>query len=112
VKVSVNGDASKLREEIAHHVFRIAQEAVANAVNHAAPNRIDMELRIEPGRLRLHVEDDGCGFELQPENASTAQRGNFGLIGMRERAERIKGELLVDSHPGNGTRVDVTVPLR
>ena len=71
VKVDVSGDASKLPEEVAHHVFRIAQEAVANAVNHAAPNHINMELKIEPGQLCLQVEDDGCGFE--PEDASHVQ---------------------------------------
>jgi len=110
VKVDVNGDASKLPEEVAHHVFRIAQEAVANAVNHAAPNRINLELKIEPKQLRLHVEDDGCGFE--PKDAFTSTHGNFGLIGMRERAERLEGELRLASQPGKGTRLDVTVPLR
>jgi ligand-binding sensor domain-containing protein len=109
VKVNVNGDASNLPEEVAHHVFRIAQEAVTNAVNHAAPSQINMELSIEAKRLNLHVEDDGCGFE--PDNAFLSKQGNFGLIGMRERAERIKGELHLDSHSGKGTRVDVTVPL-
>jgi signal transduction histidine kinase len=110
VKVDVNGDVSKLSEEVAHHVFRIAQEAVANAVNHGAPNRIDMALTIEPKQLRLRVEDNGSGFE--PEDAFLSRHGNFGLIGMRERAERIKGELHLESHCGKGTRVEVMVPLR
>lgn len=110
VKVGVSGDVSKLPEEVAHHVFRIAQEAVVNAVNHAAPNRIDLVLTIEPKQLRLRIEDDGSGFE--PEDAFLSTRGNFGLIGMRERAERIKGELHLDSHRGKGTRVNVKVPLR
>jgi signal transduction histidine kinase len=110
VNFKVNGDASKLPEDVAHHVFRIAQEAFANAVNHASANHIDMELSIAPGQLCLQVADDGCGFEL--EDCSRAQRGNFGLIGMRERAERIKGKLFLDSSPGKGTRVGVTVPLR
>ena len=111
VKVDASGDASKLPEEVAHHVFRIAQEAVANAVNHASPTHINMELKIEPGQLSLQVEDDGCGFEFAPEDVSRSQRGNFGLIGMRERAERIKGKLSLDSHRGKGTRVSVRVPL-
>jgi signal transduction histidine kinase/ligand-binding sensor domain-containing protein len=109
VKVDVHGDASKLPEEVAHHVFRIAQEAVTNAVNHASPSLISMELNIEAKRLSLHVEDDGCGFE--PDDAFLSRQGNFGLIGMRERAQRIKGELRLDSNSGKGTRVDVTVPL-
>jgi signal transduction histidine kinase len=100
---------SKLPEEVAHHVFRIAQEAVANAVNHAAPHTINMDLRIEARQLRLQVLDDGCGFE--PNDAFTSNHGNFGLIGMRERAERIKGELHLESCRGKGTRVEVMVPL-
>ena len=99
-----------LPEEVAHHVFRIAQEAVANAVNHGSPHRIDMELKIEPKQLFLHIEDDGCGFE--PEDAFLSRHGNFGLIGMRERAQRIQGELHLHSLRGKGTSVDVRVPLR
>jgi signal transduction histidine kinase len=109
LNVDVNGDTSKIPEEVAHHIFRIAQEAVANAVNHAAPGHVDVWLKIEPKQLRLHVEDDGSGFE--PESVFASEGASFGLIGMRERAERIDGELRVDSHPGKGTRVDVTVPL-
>lgn len=110
VKVNVDGDASSLPEEVAHHVFRIAQEAVTNAVNHGEPDHINIDLRIHPTELRLHVEDDGCGFE--PDDAFISRAGNFGLIGMRERAERIKGELHLDSRHGTGTRVDVMVPLK
>jgi signal transduction histidine kinase len=69
-----------------------------------------MELKIEPKQLCLRIEDDGCGFE--PQDAFLSRHGNFGLIGMRERAERLKGALQLDSHHGKGTRVDVTVPLR
>ena len=79
-------------------------------MNHAAPRRIDLELKIEPKQLRLRVEDDGSGFE--PEDAFLSTHGNFRLIGMRERAECVKGELHLDSHRGKGTRVDVKVPLR
>ncbi|HXE65157.1 MAG TPA: two-component regulator propeller domain-containing protein [Bryobacteraceae bacterium] len=110
VNVSVKGDASHLPEEVAHHVFRIAQEAVANAVSHAAPHAIHVELRIEANQLRLQIEDDGCGFE--PGDAFTSKKGHFGLIGMRERAERIRGRLDLTSGRGKGTRVAVVVPLQ
>lgn len=109
LSVEVKGDTSRVPEEVAHHVFRIAQEAVANAVNHATPVHVDVRLKIEPKQLQLDVEDDGSGFE--PQTVFAAEGGSFGLIGMRERAERIDGALLVDSHPGKGTRVEVKVPL-
>jgi signal transduction histidine kinase len=110
VKVEVTGEAGDLPEEVAHHVFRIAQEAVTNAVNHANASQITLTLRIGPRQLVLHVADDGCGFE--PEDVFTSRNGNFGLIGMRERAERLDGQLRLESHTGMGTRVEVTVPLK
>jgi signal transduction histidine kinase len=110
VKVEASGEAGGLPEEVAHHVFRIAQEAVANAVNHASANKITVTLRIDSRQLNLQIVDDGCGFE--PEDVFTSQNGNFGLIGMRERAERLDGQLYLESHPRNGTRLDVTVPLK
>ena len=62
IKLNVSGDPSGLPEEIAHHVFRIAQEAAANAINHAAPKRISLDLTINTKQLRFVVEDDGRGI--------------------------------------------------
>jgi signal transduction histidine kinase len=59
--------------------------------------------------LTLRVSDNGCGFE--PEDAFAGMGGHFGLIGIRERAERIGGELRLESQPGRGTQVEVSVPL-
>ncbi len=110
VEVDVNGEAGGLPEEVAHHVFRIAQEAVANSVNHSNANQITLKLKIDPRHLSLEVVDDGCGFE--PEDVFTSRNGNFGLIGMRERAERLGGRLKLESQCGKGTRLDVMVPLK
>jgi signal transduction histidine kinase len=109
VEVDVNGESGGIPEEVAHHVFRIAQEAVANSVNHADANQIIVKLKIDSHQLSLRILDDGCGFE--PEDVFTSRNGNFGLIGMRERAERLGGHLRLESQPGNGTQLDVTVPL-
>ena len=59
--------------------------------------------------MTLRIVDDGRGFEQ--ENAFSSRGGHFGLIGMRERAERLGGELRLSSHPGEGTELEVTVPL-
>jgi signal transduction histidine kinase len=109
VEVDVNGESSGIPEEVAHHVFRIAQEAVTNSVNHADANQITLKLEIDSHQLSLRILDDGCGFE--PDDVFTSRNGNFGLIGIRERAERLGGHLRLESQPGNGTRLDVTVPL-
>lgn len=101
--------AVALPQETEQHLLRIAQEAVHNAIKHAAASHIRIQLRLEPRRLCLRIEDDGRGFE--PNGIFSSAGGHFGVIGMRERATRIGGELRLTSEPGRGTQVEVTVPL-
>jgi signal transduction histidine kinase len=91
------------------NLLRIFQEALANAVKHAHARTVDVELRYAPDSLALRVRDDGRGFD--PESLSPAGSGHYGLIGMRERAERIGGRLTLNSRPGEGTEMLVEVPL-
>jgi signal transduction histidine kinase len=109
VHVDVTGDERQLPEDVEQNLLRIAQEAVANVLKHAAAGKIRIRLHLEARRLSLRVEDDGRGFE-QHEAFSTLG-GHFGLLGMRERAERLGGALNLHSRPGDGTQVEVTVPL-
>ena len=110
IEVDVNGEAGALPEQVAHQVYRVAQEAVTNAMKHAHATQIALRLRIAPQQVDLQVADDGCGFE--PDGVFTSRNGNFGLIGMQERARQVGGKLRLDSQPGNGTRVEITVPLK
>ncbi len=91
-----------------YHLLRIAQEAVGNAVRHAKPTRLDVTWRSEGDRLRLTVSDDGRGFDV----TAPPPAGHFGLIGIHERAVRIGAELRVESQPGRGTTVRVTLRSR
>ncbi len=109
VDVQVSGESANLPEDVAHQVLRIAQEAVNNALKHSGADRVDLNLHVDEKRLKLHVVDNGLGFE--PNGVFTTTNGHFGIIGMRERAQRLGGELSLDSRPGEGTRLDVTVPL-
>jgi signal transduction histidine kinase len=109
VEVDVSGAASPLPQEVEQHVLRIAQEAVSNVLKHAGARRIWVKLHMEARKLYLRIKDDGHGFEQDGVFASRG--GHFGLLGMRERAERLGGELHLDSHPGEGTKVEVQVPL-
>ena len=84
----------------------IAQEAVSNAVRHGGPSRVTVTLDYLHDAIRLAVEDDGCGFEPQ-----RAVPGHYGLTGMRERAEHLRGRLTIDSVPGRGTLVETVVPI-
>jgi two-component system NarL family sensor kinase len=87
-------------------LYRIAQEALQNALRHADAGRIVLRLEAPPGRVRLTVQDDGRGF-VPGENAGS----RFGLIGMRERARLLGGSFQIESSPGAGTRITAEVPL-
>jgi len=87
-------------------LYRIAQQAVANLLGHARAGSALVRLTREPGRVRLRIEDDGAGFD-----PSAVPAGRFGLVGMSERARLLGGMLTVESAPGAGTAIDVTVPL-
>jgi signal transduction histidine kinase/ligand-binding sensor domain-containing protein len=109
IEIDVAGTLHKLPEDVAHNMLRISQEAVANALAHGDASRIWIHLRMESGRLFLTVKDNGQGFDLG--SAFTSHRGHFGLLGMRERAERLGGTLDFSSDFGQGTEVKVSIPL-
>ncbi len=90
-------------------VFRILQEALANAGHHSGAHLVDVELRAGGGELWLSISDDGAGFDVDDENGSRA--GRFGIVGMHERARLIGAELEVTSRTEGGTRVSLRVPL-
>lgn len=100
-----------LPDEIAQQVLRVAQGGPwRNAVKHARPQRIHIALARRGGTLTLTVHDDGTGFDPESGVCKRA-RGHFGLLGMRERARRVGGDLRVESAPGSGTTIHVTVPI-
>jgi signal transduction histidine kinase len=110
VAVTCQGDWHGVRLDLdrQQQCVRIAQEAIANAVKHGRPTTIDVTLALRDGRAVLSVHDDGSGFE--PAGVFASARGHFGLLGMRERARRMGGEIAVTSEEGQGTTVEVRVP--
>ncbi len=106
VDCAVRGAPAPLPEAVEAELLRIAQEALTNALIHADAARISVELVFEQGRLRLLVADDGRGFA-----PAAVPVGHFGLVGMRERAERIGAVCAIRSAPGQGCSVVVTLPL-
>lgn len=106
--VSSVGVPRRLSSECEGHILRIAQEAVANAVQHAQATRIDLNLTFERQELLLQIDDNGHGFDV-PSAPSFAE-GHFGITGMRERATGMRGNLVVTSGR-NGTRVALSVPI-
>jgi signal transduction histidine kinase/ligand-binding sensor domain-containing protein len=92
-------------------LFRIAQEAVANAVHHGRPSRIDIRVSYDERQVELTVADDGCGFDPQAQNGVSRDNEHFGLVTMRERAEHVGGGLRIESVPGTGTTVHAVAGL-
>jgi ligand-binding sensor domain-containing protein/signal transduction histidine kinase len=109
VEIQVDGTPRRLAKPVEDNLLRIGQEALSNAMKHARPKRIHIKLSFESDQVHLCVRDDGCGFDI--ESRSPLQDGHFGLIGMRERAKQIKGHLTIESRPGEGTEINITVPL-
>jgi PAS domain S-box-containing protein len=100
-------DVLAQRADLATCLYRVTQEAFNNVLKHARAGRVEIRLTHAPdGQVVLRITDDGCGM------ADPGQRkaGSFGLMGMRERVRAIGGVLRVDSRPGVGATVEVTLP--
>lgn len=109
VRFSAENIPEKLDPEIQITCFRIAQEAITNAVRHAAATRIDIALRCARGKkLRLLVRDNGIGFKAR---LAQAKADDLGLIGMKERAALVGGRARIMSLPRKGTTISVSLPL-
>lgn len=98
--------AERLPEFTETALYRIAQEALTNAVNHSQAERVSVILERREGKVLVVVEDDGIGFDPVLARHS----GRLGLLGMRERAEMLGGSLIVESSEGKGTTVVAEVP--
>jgi signal transduction histidine kinase len=87
-------------------VFLIFKECVNNIIRHSRSNRVETAVTIEGNRLRLHIRDDGCGFDPR-------QRGSgHGLDSLRQRARNLEGTIVIASAPGQGTTIDFEMPLQ
>lgn len=104
---TLRGVLRPLSQEIEHHLLRIGQEALTNALRHSNAAEIRVTLTCGCDKIELSVEDHGDGFAV---DAPIPRRG-LGLHGMQERADSLGAKLTVASEPGHGTRVEVVVPL-
>ena len=109
VRLVVAGKPAPLRAEVAHSLFRIAQEALINAMHHAEARSVRIGIVYASGGVTLLVQDDGAGFDLTEVKQAGALHG-IGLRGMAERARLMGGTLDVESTPGWGTRVRAHLP--
>jgi PAS domain S-box-containing protein len=97
----------RLPEQLEIALYRIAQEALTNAAKHAAPKAVSILVHRNAKEVRLVIEDDGKGFDVD-ELVSDTQ---LGLLGMRERAHLVGGSMTIESSTGHGTTICISVPL-
>jgi signal transduction histidine kinase len=105
--VAVEVESSeRLALDVEEALYRIAQEALHNVVKHANATRARIVLRRTGNEVRMTIDDDGIGFD-----PDAVPRGHLGLVGMRQRAERIGAGIAIGRLPGSGTRIAVTLSL-
>lgn len=107
--VHTEGPALRLAPKIEISVFRLVQEALQNASMHAEAGATSVTLSFARRSLQLTVEDDGKGFDL--DTVREHSNGQLGILGMQERTEALGGRLTIQTAAGEGTRIEVTIPL-
>ena len=104
------GTPYRVAQRIEEHLLRIGQEAISNAVRHGRASTIRVIIEYGPSLLTLKVIDDGVGFDLAAK--SRANDGHWGLTSMHERAEQVGASVQLETAPGRGTRITVSVAAR
>jgi two-component system, NarL family, sensor histidine kinase UhpB len=121
VRRELDGSLPQLGSEVELVIYRVAQEALTNALRHAGAGHVSLALRSEEGGVRLIVEDDGSGLPEDRGGRSAEDRGSGlpedrgpgeGLTGMRERAMLIGGDLSVGRSSMGGVKIDLSIPPR
>ncbi|MCT8140139.1 sensor histidine kinase [Anaerobacillus sp. CMMVII] len=100
------GKEERLPATLEIALFRFVQEAVQNAYKHANPNEVQVKMEIKMNKVLLVVKDDGKGFDLNEK-----KEGSFGLLGMKERVNMLKGQLSIDSKINRGTTIMIAIPI-
>jgi signal transduction histidine kinase len=98
-----------LSPETQVQALRIVQEALSNTRKHSKASQASVQILFHDQELVLVIEDNGLGFD--PAAPSFSRRSQYGLQTMRERAESLHGKFMIESHPGKGTRITVSLPI-
>jgi signal transduction histidine kinase len=109
--LQTSGFSERLVPRAERALFSIVQEAVGNVKKHAQAQHVWIAVTKQDGHLLVGVRDDGRGFDVEEVNADYDERGSLGMLNMQERAASIGGRLRVQSTPGEGTTITLSVPL-
>jgi|UniRef100_A0A7V6DNK8 PAS domain S-box-containing protein len=111
VRVHRDQEAKPLGEAARVLVFRVVRELLTNVVKHAHASKVDITIDKRGSCLHIQVVDDGVGFEMAESGPRTGKSSGYGLFSIRERLTSLGGVVKINSQPGQGTRVAITVPL-
>ena len=111
VHLETAGAERRLPNNVETAIFRIIQEAVTNIIRHANAESACISLEFEEASVRVHIEDDGGGFDINEAMSATRGGRGLGLLSMKERAELLSGILKIKSQPGQGTQIDLEIPV-
>jgi signal transduction histidine kinase len=107
-----DGQPKSLDDDICATVFRCVRELLTNIVKHAEAHKVKVSVHKVDGSIKVCVEDDGIGFDPEEARYRAARTGNFGLFSIREQLEYLGNSIDIESEPGSGTRITITVSLK
>ncbi|MGQ9785600.1 MAG: sensor histidine kinase, partial [Anaerolineae bacterium] len=108
--LNVEGSPDGLPPDLEVTIYRIVQEALTNIRRHAKASLVQVDAQFLPHMVLITVRDNGVGFEVPDDITELANQGNYGLVGLRERAQLFGGQMILTSQPGEGTEVQVLLP--
>jgi signal transduction histidine kinase len=106
IQLEVDGDLKDLSDRHRTYLYRIVQEGLTNCARHAQAKNIRVRLQDSNGQVALTVEDDGVGFDAHAKVVY-----GLGLLGLTERVRELAGSIAIESEPGKGTKLAVTLPV-
>jgi signal transduction histidine kinase len=113
IDLHVEGDPElEIPEEVGLCLYRAIQEGLNNVERHSEAGQVDVTLTMETEEIRLSVRDNGKGFPVPQQLGMLLEADHFGLVGVRERLELLRGTLEIDSAPGSGTTLRARIPVQ
>ncbi len=109
-ELAIEGQTERMDRQVESCIFRVVQEALTNIRKHSGAGKASVLLTYTPDSLWVKIEDNGRGFEVKGAMERLASDGHMGILGMRERAAAIGGDLVFESGPATGTRLRLRVP--
>jgi len=106
-----NGKEKRLPSAMEAAMYRLVQEAFNNALKHASPTYILLEMTFSEDAIHLAITDNGCGFSVEQVTAKARQHSQFGLVGVKERVDLLQGKIDIESAIGQGTKIKIQVPI-